>query len=106
MVVDRTADFVLDEVDSLTLCSYLFTCYRNSADTLRGTFHESVDVGLTHVTNYHEVVSAVPCCHSHTADIVFESSGSDLSCDGLHRLRVDIVQEFCGRKRNALLQRF
>ncbi len=104
MVVDRTTNLVFDEVDSLSLGSYLFAGDRNAADTLRSTLHESVDVGLTHVPDNHQVVSAVPCCHSHSSDIVLESAGCDLGCDGLHRLRVDILEEFCRRKRNGVFE--
>ena len=74
MVVDGTADFVFDEVDSLALCPYLLTGDGNTADTLRSTFHKAVDVGLTHVSDNHQMVSAVPCSHSHTTDIILESS--------------------------------
>ena len=53
MVVDWTANFIFDEVDSLSLCSNLLTSNRNTTDTLRSTFHKSVDVGLTHVSDNH-----------------------------------------------------
>ena len=105
MVVDRTTNFVFDHVDSFSLSSQLFSCDRNTADTLRSTLHQAVDVGLTHVSDNHQMVSAVPCAHSHSSDIVLESSGSDFSSDGLHRLRIHVFHEFCRRKRNALLQR-
>ena len=105
MVVDRTANFILDHVDSFSLSSDLLSCNRNATDTLWSTFHKSVDVGLSHVSDNHQVVSTVPCSHSHSSDIVLESSGSDFSSDCLHRLRVDVFHELCRRKRNALLKR-
>ena len=103
VIVDWTAYFVFDDVQSLSLSSNLLSRYRNTADTLRGTFHKSVDVGLTHMSNNHDMVSAVPCSHSHSSDVVFKTSGSDLSSDYRHWLRVDAVKIFCRRKRYAVL---
>ena len=105
VIVNRTTNLVLDHIDGFSLCSDLLSGDRNTADTLRRTFHQTVDMGLSHVADNHQVVSAMPCAHSHSADIVLESSGSNLCGDGLHRLRVDIFHELCRRQRNALLQR-
>ena len=105
VIVDRTTNFILDHVDGFSLCSDLLSGDRNTADTLRCTFHQAVDVRLTHVTDNHQMVSAMPSAHSHSANIVLESSGSDLCSDGLHRLWVNVFHEFCRGQRNALLQR-
>ena len=105
MIVDWTANFIFDDVQSLSLCSYLLTGHRNTADTLRSTFHQAIDVGLTHVTDNHDMVSAMPCSHSHSADIVFETSGSDFGGDHRHRLRVDVFEVFGRRQAYAVLQR-
>ena len=105
VVVQRTADLILDEIQSLSLASDLFSGDRNAADSLRSTFHQAVDMGLTHVTDNHDMVSAVPCRHSHSSDIVLESSGSDLCGDDRLRLRIDIAEELRRRKADALFQR-
>ena len=55
MIVDRTAYFVLDDVQSFSLRSDLFTSYRDTADTLWRTLHQTVDMGLSHVTDNHDV---------------------------------------------------
>ena len=94
VIVDRTTDFILDDVACFSLCSDLLTGDRNTADTLGSTFHQAVDVGLTHVTDNHQVVCTMPCAHTHSSDIIFEPAGCDLSCDDRHRLRVDVFKVF------------
>ena len=106
MVVDRTANFILDQVDGFSLCTDNLTGDRDTTDTLGGTFDQTIHVGLAGSTNDHEVVSAVPCSHSHTTDIVFETAGCDLGGDNGQRLRVRAFKILRRRKRNTLLERF
>ena len=106
VIVDGSADFILDQVQGLSLGSDLLSGDGDAADTLRGTFHQAVDVGLAHVADDHQMVRTVPCGHSHTADVVLESAGRDLRRDGGHGLGIQTVEIFCRGKGHALLQGF
>ena len=103
VIVDGSADFILDQVQGLSLGSDLLSGDGDAADALRRTFHQAVDVGLAHVADDHQMVRTVPCSHSHTADVVLKTAGSDLGRNGGHGLGIDAFEVLGGRKGNALL---
>ena len=103
VIVDGSADFILDQVQGLSLGSDLLSRYGDAADTLGSTLHQAVDVGLTHVADDHDMVCAVPCGHSHTADVVLKTAGSDLGRNGGHGLGIDAFEVLGGRKGYVLL---
>ena len=105
VIIYGPADFVFYEVQRLALRPYLLTGDGNSAQTLRSTLHEAVDMRLTHVADDHDMVRAVPCSHSHAANVVFESSGGDFGRDGLLRLGVYAVEILGRRQGNVVFER-
>ena len=103
VVVDRTTNFIFDQIQSLSLSSNLLSGDGNTADTLRSTFYQTVHVRLTSGSDNHDMVSAMPCSHSHTTDVVFETAGCDFSGDDRSRLGIHTVKVLGGGQAHALL---
>ena len=106
VIVNRTADFIFDNVQSFSLSAHLFSGNRHAADSLRRSFHQTVNMGLPHMADYHNMIRSMPRRHPHSADIVLKSSGSDFRCNDRVRLRIDVAEVFGGRKPYAVFQRF
>ncbi len=104
MVVDRSSHFFLDHIQSLPLCSHLFAGNGHTANTLGCSFDKPVHVGLTSSTDDHDMVSPVPCSHSHSANIILKTSGGDFRGDDRLRLGVDIVKVLGRRQPYSIFQ--
>ena len=106
MIIDGTANFILDDVEGLALGTYLFSGDRHAADTLRCSLHQSIDMGLAHVADYHDMVCAMPCSHAHAADIVLKTAGGNLRGDNRQGLGINVLKVFCRWKAYSVFKRF
>ena len=105
VVIDRTANFILDHVERLALRTNLLARNRHAAHALRGAFDEAVKMALAGGADDHDVICAMVRAHAHAADVVLKAAGGDLCCDDGHRLRVDVVKIMRRRQRDGILQR-
>ncbi|MPM26666.1 hypothetical protein SDC9_73170 [bioreactor metagenome] len=105
VVVDGSADLVLDQIKRFSLRAHLFARNRNPAAALRRAFDQPVKVALSGSADDHDVIRAVMRRHAHTANVVLKPAARNLGGDHGHGLRIHVAKIMRGGKRNAVLER-
>jgi len=104
MVVDRTADLILDHVQRLALGAHLLARDGHPAHALGRSLDQAVEMALARRPDDHDVVRAVMGRHAHPADIVLKAAGSDLRGDDGSGLGVNVPEMMCGRQGYGALE--
>ncbi len=98
MVIDGTADLILDHVQRLALGAHLLARDGHPAHSLGRPLDQAVEMALARRPDDHDVVRAVMGRHAHAAEVVLKAAGSDLRGDDGPGLGVNVPEMMGGRQ--------